>query len=373
VAYTVTANLGTSSNTVLRFFEISPTGTIVQTLAALGTGLSSAPTIAPSTPASTSLLVLCISANDGTAPGTTFTSVTDGSHTWTQAEISQNSSEKVSAAIFYTYQGNSGALDKVATVTPASSTAVSSGTTATTTTAIEFCVAVAGWAGASTVTLGSLTGLTSNEAQGTSTGSDTINQECGYQFVTSKSTYSWGGTLSATEQHACCIATFPYPSGGAADSGTGAIHFAGSGTATVIVPDSGTGAIHFAGSGTATVIVPDSGTGHVAFHGSGAALLKIPDTGLGHVTFGGSGTPLVKVPATGTGAIAFHGSGTASAGGQAVPGYLIPNDLSAWATLIDIAPRAVLADLSSYAELSDLSSYVETKDVAPYVVCSDFT
>jgi hypothetical protein len=95
-------------------------------------------------------------------------------------------------------------------------------------------------------------------------------------------------------------------------TGTGAILFGGTGTATVTVNDTGTGAITFNGAGTATSFGPVSGTGGISFAGSGTAQLTINDSGTGAITFGGAGTAHVISVGTGSGAIVFGGSATAS-------------------------------------------------------------
>src|SRR5579859_6513056 len=76
-------------------------------------------------------------------------------------------------------------------------------------------------------------------------------------------------------------------------SGTGNLHFAGSGSAVVVVPATGTGNLHFSGAGTAVVVVPASGTGNLHFAGSAAAVVVEPTSGSGHLTFAGSGTAVV--------------------------------------------------------------------------------
>jgi hypothetical protein len=95
-------------------------------------------------------------------------------------------------------------------------------------------------------------------------------------------------------------------------TGTGAILFGGTGTATVTVNDTGTGAITFNGAATATSFGPVSGTGGISFAGSGTAQLTINDSGTGAITFGGAGTASVVLVGTGSGAIVFGGSATAS-------------------------------------------------------------
>ena len=93
-------------------------------------------------------------------------------------------------------------------------------------------------------------------------------------------------------------------------TGTGALHFAGSGTATVSVSATGTGALHFAGAGTATVKVVASGTGALSFTGSGTGAIHVLASGTGTLSFAGTGT------ATGTGgtpALAVSSTGGAVA------------------------------------------------------------
>jgi hypothetical protein len=111
-----------------------------------------------------------------------------------------------------------------------------------------------------------------------------------------------------------------YGGGKVPATGTGAIAFGGSGTATVTINASGAGAIALGGSGTATFVNPvftTGGTGAINFGGAGTATFVNPvfaTSGTGAIAFGGTGTA-TSVPVfrpTGTGAIAFGGTGTAS-------------------------------------------------------------
>ena len=97
------------------------------------------------------------------------------------------------------------------------------------------------------------------------------------------------------------------------DTGSGAIVFNGAGTAVVTVIGTGTGAVVFAGSGTATSGSIGTGTGNITFAGSGVATVISVGVGTGAITFGGAGTGTVTVTATGTGAIGFNGTGTSGA------------------------------------------------------------
>ena len=102
-------------------------------------------------------------------------------------------------------------------------------------------------------------------------------------------------------------------------TGTGAVAFAGSGTAQITVNATGNGAIAFAGSGTAKVNLATSGSGAIAFAGSGTAKVTLTAAGSGAVTFAGSGTATLRFSTTGTGALVFAGAGRAFYGNFAVP------------------------------------------------------
>ena len=93
-------------------------------------------------------------------------------------------------------------------------------------------------------------------------------------------------------------------------TGTGAVTFAGSGTATAALSftGTGTGAFAFAGAGTATAVTVAgaTGTGAISFAGSGTAAANAA-AGTGAVTFAGSGT--ARIGLYGTGGIVLRGVG----------------------------------------------------------------
>lgn len=96
------------------------------------------------------------------------------------------------------------------------------------------------------------------------------------------------------------------------NTGTGALSFSGSGTASVHVVASGSGHLALAASGTAVVHVVASGTGHLAFASSGSAAVEMHASGTGHLGLSGTATATVKVSTSGSGHLSLSGSGSAS-------------------------------------------------------------
>lgn len=251
--------------------------------------------------------VIVADAPSGLASGTTITASLTGTPQATQM-----------AAASFTGLATGTGTDGTASATDATAAWSSGSLASPTTNANDLLIGVSkqGTGSDNTDTPG--TGYTELYDFGDGTG-DTTTLE--YQIVSATGTYAATGTWSGSGSDANILVTLKAAAGGGTtfnDSGTGAIHLAGSGTESHIESASGTGAIVLGGSGVESHVGTDSGTGAIHIGGSGIESHSATESGTGAIIIGGSGTEHFSHSGSGTGAIIINGSGTESFNGSTV-------------------------------------------------------
>ena len=211
MAYTVTVTFSGTVGAVLHFYEVDSSGNLVQNLTATESAAATTIAISPTSPGAGHLLVLVVADYDGTAPSATVSSVSDGVNTWTKAVADNPTATAVASEQWYTLQGGlTGGPDK-SSGSDGSGTAADSGTTATTTAAVEMVIGSIAPQGSTNTMSGLTSGFTNDAIATTSIAGFGVQEQGGHQKTAVTGTFHYGGTISTSRDWAATVVTYKLP------------------------------------------------------------------------------------------------------------------------------------------------------------------